>query len=262
MEKPIVVKIGGSTLGSEDTTIADLVTLQRKAVPLVVIHGGGKLITEWLKKMGVPTTFIRGERVTDKTSLEVVNAVLSGLVNKDLVAQINLAGGRAVGICGADGGLVQGSVTEKELGFVGHTQKVDINLLRVLLEAGYIPVISPLSLYSYDRPADAPLLLNNNADIIAGEVAAALKAARLLFLTDVPGILDRQGKMFTGLSVKEAGALIDSGVAGGGMIPKIRACITAATTGGSACIIDGRKTHALINDLSGPTSGTLVRADK
>jgi acetylglutamate kinase len=260
--KPIVVKIGGSTLGSEDTTMEDLVALQKQGKPVVVIHGGGKIITDWLAKMAIPTTFVRGERVTDKASLEVVNAVLSGLVNKDLVSQINNIGGKAVGICGADGGMVQGSVANKEMGFVGHTERVDASLINVLLKAGYIPIISPLSLYSHNRPEGAPGLLNNNADIIAGEIAAAIGASRLIFLTDVPGILNKQGKMFGELSAKEAEDLIASGIAGGGMIPKVRACITAVATTGSACIIDGRKPHALIKDIEGPTSGTIVKSNK
>lgn len=261
-DKAIVVKIGGSTLGSEDTTLEDVVALQKQGKPVVIIHGGGKLITDWLTKLSVPTTFIRGERVTDKASLEVVNAVLSGLVNKDLVSQLNNMGGKAVGICGADGGMVQGSVVSKDMGFVGHTERVDASLIKILLKGGYIPVISPLSLYSHNRPEGAPGLLNNNADIIAGEIAAAIGASRLIFLTDVPGILDKQGKLFTELSVKEAEDLIATGVAGGGMIPKIRACITAVATTGSACIIDGRKPHALTRDLEGPTSGTVVKANR
>jgi acetylglutamate kinase len=262
VNKPIVVKIGGSTLGSEDTTLEDVVALQKQGKPVVIVHGGGKIITDWLTRLNVPTTFVRGERVTDKASLEVVNAVLSGLVNKDLVSQINLIGGKAVGICGADGGMVQGSVANKEMGFVGHTERVDASLIKVLLKGGYVPVISPLSLYSHDRPEGAPGLLNNNADIIAGEIAAAIGASRLVFLTDVPGILDRQGKMYTELSAAEAQGLIASGIAGGGMIPKVRACIQAVSTTGSACIIDGRKPHALIKDLEGPSSGTTVKANK
>lgn len=261
-DKVIVIKIGGSTLGSEDTTLEDVVALQKQGKPVVIIHGGGKLITDWLTKLGVPTTFVKGERVTDKASLEVVNAVLSGLVNKDLVSQLNNMGGKAVGICGADGSMVQGSVVSKDMGFVGHTERIDASLIKILLKAGYIPVISPVSLYSHNRPEGAPGILNNNADIIAGEIAAAIGASRLIFLTDVPGILDKQGKMFNELSVGEAEDLIASGVAGGGMIPKVRACITAVATTGSACIIDGRKPHALTRDLEGPTSGTVVKANK
>ncbi len=262
IDKPIVVKIGGSTLGSEDTTLEDVIALQKQGKPVVIIHGGGKIITDWLKKLNVPTTFVKGERVTDAASLEVVNAVLSGLVNKDLVSQINLMGGKAVGVCGADGGMVQGSVANKEMGFVGHTERVDVNLVKVLLKGGFVPVISPLSLYSHNRAEGAPGLLNNNADIIAGEIAAAIGASKLVFLTDVPGILDKQGKMYAELTATEAQELINSGIAGGGMIPKVRACITAVATTGSACIIDGRKPHALIKDIEGPTSGTVVKAVK
>ena len=250
INKPIVVKIGGSTLGSEDTTLEDVVALQKQGKSVVIIHGGGKLITDWLTKLGVPTTFVKGERVTDKASLEVVNAVLSGLVNKDLVSQLNNMGGKAVGICGADGSMVQGSVVSKDMGFVGHTERVDASLIKILLKAGYIPVISPVSLYSHNRPEGAPGILNNNADIIAGEIAAAIGASRLIFLTDVPGILDKQGKMFNELSVGEAEDLIASGIAGGGMIPKVRACINALEKGVKKThIIDARIPHGLLLEI-------------
>lgn len=259
LEKAIVVKIGGSTLGSEDTTLEDVVSLQKQGRPVVIVHGGGAIITDWLKKMNIKTTFVRGERVTDSASLEVVTAVLAGLVNKDIVASINNLGGRAIGISGADGGLVQNGVENMELGYVGGKARIDLTPLKVLLEAGYIPVVAPVSLYSEGRTEKAPGVLNNNADIIAGEIAATMPAERLIFLTDVTGIYDRQGKLLPLLSPAEAEALIASGVASGGMIPKVRACIKAVSIMGSACIIDGRKPHALIKELEGAGSGTVIR---
>ncbi|MFH0847854.1 MAG: acetylglutamate kinase [Chloroflexota bacterium] len=260
LKDAIVVKIGGSTLGSKDTTLEDIITLQKQGKPVIVIHGGGKIITDWLTRLGVKTNFVQGERVTDAQSLEVVNAVLSGLVNKDLVAQLNNMGGRAVGISGADGALVQGDVANPEMGYVGRTVKVDARLLETLVAVGFIPVISPISLYSQDRQEESPGLLNNNADTIAGEIAEAIGAKTLVFLTDVAGILDKQGKLIPELTPKSAEELIKSGVASGGMIPKIRACARAVRTTGSASIIDGRKPHALIQEMLGSYPGTKVVA--
>ncbi|TET67746.1 MAG: acetylglutamate kinase, partial [Dehalococcoidia bacterium] len=187
MDKVIVVKIGGATLGSHDTTIEDIVSLQQQGRLLVVVHGGGRLVTEWLSKRGISTRFVHGERVTDKATLEMVTAVLAGLANKEIVAAINSLGGRAIGISGVDGGLIQSRIEDIELGYVGTVVKVDTAPLEALLQAGYIPVVSPLSLHSFDKPKDAPPILNINADPVAGEIAAAIGAERLIFLTDVAG---------------------------------------------------------------------------
>ena len=266
--KVILIKIGGSTLGSHDTTIEDLVKLQKQGKPLVVVHGGGKLITEWLEKQGITTRFVQGERVTDKPTLEVATAVLAGLVNKDIVASISGLGGKAVGISGVDGNLIQGKIGDKEKGYVGTTVRVNAEILESLTGAGFVPVIAPIGLNSLDRPSDAPPTLNFNADTVAGEIAAAIGAERLIFLTDVAGINDQSGKLLPRLSPSEAEALIVSGVASGGMIPKIRACLTALASTHSAgsgqapttCIIDGRQPHALLKEIEGKGGGTVIRA--
>jgi acetylglutamate kinase len=258
MNKVIVVKIGGSTLGSHDTTIEDLVELQEQGKSVVVIHGGGALITDWLKKQGVATKFVQGERVTDKPTLEVATAVLAGLVNKDIVASINNLGGSAAGISGVDGNLIEGKISNREKGFVGAVVKVNTGILESMLEAGYIPVIAPIGLNTFDKPEDSPSTLNFNADTIAGEIAAVLDTERLIFLTDVPGISDKSGKLITRLSPDEAEALIGSGVASGGMIPKIRACLASLSGAPSACIIDGRQPHALLNEIENKGGGTVI----
>jgi len=178
MDKPIVIKIGGATFGKRDPILEDIVALQKKGKSLVVVHGGGNMVTEWLKKQGVETKFVRGERVTDKASLDIVAAVLGGLANKQIVATINNLGGRAVGISGVDGGLIQGRVANPEMGYVAQTVKVDPTVINALLQAGFIPVISPITAYTIDRPADAPLMLNINGDPMAGEIAAALGAEK------------------------------------------------------------------------------------
>lgn len=258
MDRPIVIKIGGATLGSHDTTLEDIVQLQKHGKSLVVVHGGGKIITDWLKKQGIETKFVRGERVTDKASLDVVTAVLAGLTNKEIVAAINTSGGRAVGISGVDGSLIQGKIGDIEMGYVGVVVKVDAEPLETLLKAGYVPVVAPVSLHAYDRAPDAPQILNVNADLVAGEIAVAARAETLVFLTDVAGISDKSGKLLERLSAEEAEALIVSGVASGGMIPKIKACLKALAVTPSTRIIDGRQPHALLNEIQGKGAGTTI----
>ena len=255
--KIIVVKIGGATLGNHDTTIEDIVKLQRQAKSLVVVHGGGKLITDWLTKQGISSRFVQGERVTDTATLEVVISVLAGLVNKEIVAAINSRGGQAVGISGVDGALIQSEVENIELGCVGRVVKVDLTLLEALLQSGYIPVVAPLGLNS--RGSLAPQILNINADVVAGEIAAAIGAERLIFLTDVVGVCDQQGKLMPQLSPGEAEALIVSGVASGGMIPKVKACLRALSSTPTTCITDGRQPHSLFKNIEKGSGGTIIK---
>ncbi len=257
--KVIVVKMGGATLGSRDTIAEDLVYLQKQGKKLVVVHGGGKEITRWLSKLGISTRFVEGERVTDLASLEVVTAVLAGLVNKQIVAEINSLGGCAVGLSGVDGALIQGRIKNQESGYTGTVVKIDASLLKVLLGSGYIPVISPVGLYSLDRPSEAPKMLNINGDPVAGEITAVIGAEKLIFLTDVIGISDERGELLPRLSPAQAEALIDSGVISGGMIPKVRACLKALSTALSAHIVDGREPHALVQGIESG-GGTTMEA--
>ena len=258
MNRAIVVKIGGAVFDSRDTTIEDLVRLQQQDKSLVVVHGGGNLITEWLSKQGIPTRFVHGERVTDRATLEVVIAVLAGLANKEIVAAINSSGGRAIGISGVDGALIRSKIKDRELGYVGNVVKVNTVPLEVLLQAGYIPIVSPVSLDSFAESDDATQILNINGDLVAGEIAAAIGAERLIFLTDVAGVCDQSGKLLPRLSSSEAEALIVSGVASGGMIPKVKACLAALSGVSSARIIDGRQPHALLRELEGQGGGTII----
>ncbi len=262
MDKAIVIKIGGSTLGSHDTTLEDIVTLQRQGKSLVVVHGGGKVITDWLARQNIASRFVRGERVTDQPSLEVVVAVLAGLVNKELVAAINGLGGRAVGLSGVDGALIESRIREPEMGYVGSVTNVNTALLQTLLEAGFAPMIAPIGFNPFAQAAGGPQTLNINADTVAGEVAAAVGAERLVFLTDVAGILDQQGKLLPQLSPGEAEALVTSGVASGGMIPKIRACLRALSNTATTCIIDGREPHALLREIEEGNIGTTIKAKR
>ncbi len=254
----IVIKIGGSTLGSHDTTLDDLVTLQKKGVLPVVVHGGGNKITEWLKQMGVSTTFVRGMRVTDAPTLEVVVAVLAGLVNKELVAAITARGGKSIGLSGVDGALIQAKIENPELGYVGEVAKVNTEPVKALLSSGYIPIIAPTGFRVASGDSDPVMLLNLNGDVVASEIAGALKADRLIFLTDVPGVKDSDGKSLPRLSAAEAKSLIASGVISGGMIPKVEACLKALSRVPSAQIIDGRTAGALLSAIKGDAIGTRI----
>ncbi len=256
MSDILVAKIGGSTLGAHDTTLADVVALQRRGVRPLIVHGGGPLISDWLKTHGVPTRFERGLRVTDARTLEVVVAVLAGLVNKRLVAALTAAGGRAVGISGADGGLLKARVLDEKLGHVGEVVEVDTRPLLDLLDDGFVPVVAPIAVeWRGEAPVDQ--LLNINADTAAGAVASALSARWLVFLTDVPGIRGEDGETVANLSPAQAGLLTEAGVIEGGMIPKVEACLQAAASGCRSVIADGRRTGALLEAIEDGT-GTVV----
>ena len=258
MKKIIVIKLGGSTLGSHDTTVADLVTLQKKGVLPVVVHGGGNIVTEWLNQLGTATSFLQGLRVTDTKTLKVVVAILAGLVNKELVAAIQASGGRAIGLSGIDGGLIEAKVKDAEMGYVGEVVKVNPAPLATILEAGFIPIIAPLSLQYPPELGENGFILNVNGDTVAGELAAALRAEKLVFLTDVAGIYSSSGKLIPQLSPREATSLLASGVASKGMVPKIEACLRALSTVPITRIIDGRLSHALIDEVEGKGEGTTI----
>ncbi len=252
----IVVKIGGSTLGNNDTTLEDLVELQKEGKSLVVVHGGGKITSEWLGRLGIPTSFVNGLRVTDAESLKVVATTLSGLVNKELVVAIQALGGKAAGLCGCDGHLLWASIKEPELGYVGEIVSVEPALLKLLLNDGYMPVVAPISFGSVEGKV---MLLNVNGDTAAGEIAVALAAEKLVFLTDVDGIYNGSGKIIPEITVVEAKNMLASGVASGGMVPKIEASLKALATTQVVRIIDGRISHALLHDIAGRAQQTKSR---
>ena len=254
----IVVKIGGSTLGSDDTALQDLVALQRQGVSPVVVHGGGKVITEWMGKQGVRPKFVRGLRVTDAPSMEIVVAVLTGLINKTLVASLLAAGGKAMGISGADGGMLQAQIKEPELGLVGSVVKVNPEPIKAVLGAGCIPVIAPVAVQSSDTSGPSGSFLNVNADTAAGEIAAAFGADRLVLLTDVEGVLDSSRRLIPRLTQRQARGLMHSNLVVGGMVPKLEACLTALKEGSVAQIIDGRRPRALLDALADKALGTRV----
>jgi len=269
----IVVKFGGHAMGEADYVnafAADIALLDQVGARPVVVHGGGPQIGEMLKKLQIESNFIDGLRVTDEATISVVEMVLAGGINKALVAAIARAGGRAVGISGKDGGLItarklmataktEGSAIEQaiDLGFVGEPAHIDTSVLEALSVADLIPVVAPVGSDS------AGETYNINADTAAGAIAAALGATRMLMLTDVAGVLDRNGELITELSVSQAESLICDGTVSGGMIPKVETCINAVLGGAEAAVImDGRAPHALLVELfTEHGMGTFIKAD-
>lgn len=249
-----VIKIGGSTLGSHDTALEDIAGLQAEGKRIVVVHGGGSAATEWLKIHGVTSEFVDGLRVTGPDAIDVVTAVFAGLVNKQLVAGLQSLGARVVGLSGVDGSLLCTRQADERLGFVGEVVSVDRKPIDTLLDAGYMPLISSVGFWG-DEPTR---LMNVNADTVAGEVAAALDAAELVFLTDVAHVRGAEGEALSDLRADEVDALIESGVASGGMIPKLRAGVVAARAGTRCHIVDGREARALRRVLDGRASGTRI----
>ena len=257
-DKPVVVKIGGSTLGSHDTTLEDLVALQKDGVKLIVVHGGGNIISQWMERQGTVPRFVRGLRVTDEQSLEIATAVLTGLVNKQLVASLLTLGGRAIGLSGVDGWLLEAEATDSELGYVGSVTQVNPEPLMLALESGYIPLVAPLGLHRADGTALSGSLLNINGDTVAGELARAIPGERLIFLTDVGGIMDGSGRVIPRLNVRTATVLLRSGVVRGGMIPKLEASLRALEKVAVTHIVDGRRPGVLMECIRGTVAGTQI----
>ena len=249
----IVVKIGGSTLGQHDTSLDEIAALHAEGHKLVVVHGGGATISEWLERAGVPSRFVRGLRITDEATLDVVVAVLAGFVNKRLVAELEARGARATGLSGADGAIIRARRYDPALGFVGEIVAVDADALRAAVQDAVV-VLAPIAI-----EVDGAQLLNINADTAAGEVALALHAERLVFLTDVPGIMDASGAVLSSVGPGEARELLEGGAVSGGMIPKLEAGLRAAAAGVPAAIGDGRQPGALRSLLDGASpTGTRI----
>ncbi len=254
MARTTVVKIGGSTLGSEDTTLQDVVAMHRAGDRPVVVHGGGAMITDWLRRLDIPSQFVDGLRSTNAEAIDVVVGVLRGVVNTQLVGEIVALGGRAVGLSGVDGGLVTAERYDERLGFVGRVTGVNAEVLHGLLDSGVIPVIAPIGLEAPSQP------LNINADTVAGEVARALQADSLVFLTDVEGLLDAAHALVPELTPGRAAELREAGVLAGGMIPKVEACFRAAEAGVTATMADGTVPGMLRRVAAGERVGTRIVA--
>jgi len=253
--KTVVIKIGGSIHG-DGTALEDVVTLARLGVKPVIVHGGGPMITEWQGKMGLEPKFVDGRRYTDEMTLDLARMVLIGKANSDLVAHLVSLGGRAVGLSGIDGGLIRARLRDPKLGLVGEVTHVDLGPVKALMDAGYLVVVAP------SAADDAGQVLNVNADSIAGDIARALGAEKLVMFTDVDGVKDASGNVLSSLTVDRVKALIASGEISGGMIPKVEACVRALDTVSRTHILDGRVPHALLGELFTDAGvGTMITRD-
>ena len=268
----VVVKYGGHAMGEQHLAEGfgrDIALLKQVGINPVVVHGGGPQINAMLQRLAIKSTFVDGLRVTDAAMVEVVEMVLAGTVNKHVAGLITGAGAMAVGICGKDGGMIRarklsrtvrdpGSHIEHvlDLGFVGEPTSIDVSVIHALTGAGLIPVIAPVGI------GEDGQTYNINADTVAGAVAAALGAKRMLMLTDVPGVLDADKKLIPELTIAEVESLCASGVISGGMIPKVETCVNAVKGGvRAAVILDGKQPHACLLEMFLQSGiGTLIRA--
>ncbi|MGK7921591.1 MAG: acetylglutamate kinase [Trichodesmium sp.] len=249
--RKIVVKYGGAAMKDsnlKDKVVRDIVLLYCVGIRPIVVHGGGPEINSWLGKLGIEPQFKDGLRVTDASTMEVVEMVLVGKVNKEIVSLINQAGGRAVGLCGKDANLIKARPEGREgIGFVGEVSNVNIDILESLVDNGYIPVVSSVAV------DDQGQAYNINADTVAGEIAAAMDAEKLILLTDTAGILEdyhNPNSLIVKLDIQEARGLIEKGIVSGGMIPKVNCCVRSLAQGVRAAhILDGRVPHVLLQEI-------------
>jgi acetylglutamate kinase len=268
--KTVLVKYGGHAMGDTalgDSFARDIVLLKQVGINPIVVHGGGPQIGQMLERLKIKSDFIDGLRVTDQTTVEIVEMVLSGSINKQLASAINRAGGTAIGLSGKDGGLIRAKKLERrrrdpesnierllDLGFVGEPEHVNAAMLESFARSDIIPVIAPIGVGAHGET------FNINADTAAGAVAAAARATRFLLLTDVPGVLDREKRLISELAAGQARAMIADGTISGGMIPKVETCLEAVDGGVEAAVIlDGRMEHAILLELFTEGAGTLIR---
>ena len=254
----VVIKLGGHAMGSDEgmeSFARDVVLMRQVGVNPVVVHGGGPMINDMLKRLDIQSEFVNGKRVTDAATMEVVEMVLSGRVNKRIVQAINAQGGRAVGLSGKDAGLMTCTPTDPALGLVGTPSKMDPTILHTLVQSGVIPVIAPLG------GGENGETFNVNGDTAAGAIAGALKADRLLLLTDVQGVKGADGSVITDLTVSQIKELTADGTIAGGMIPKTETALEAMEAGVRAVVIlDGRVPHSVLLELyTPPGAGSIIR---
>lgn len=260
--KTFVVKYGGNAMGDDDmigSFARDIVLMKAVGMNPVVVHGGGPQIGKHLERLGKKSEFIDGMRVTDAETMDVVEMMLGGLVNKAVVNAINQQGGRAVGLTGKDGGLIRAKkmiVPGGDIGQVGEVEAIDPRIVDHLEDGGFIPVIAPVGVGEHGEA------YNINADLVAGKLAGVLKAEKLMLLTNVSGLMDKQGRVLTGLTVAQVNELIADGTIYGGMLPKIACALDAVQSGvKSSVIIDGRLEHAVLLELfTDEGIGTLIKA--
>ncbi len=255
----VVIKLGGHAMGSDEGMelfARDVVLLRQVGVNPVIVHGGGPMINSLLDKLQIKSEFVNGKRVTDAATMEVVEMVLSGMVNKRIVQAINAQGGKGIGLSGKDANLITCEMTDPDLGFVGTPTDVNADMLKNLFEKEFIPVIAPIGAGKNGET------FNINGDTAAGAVAAALKADRLLLLTDVAGVKNAEGVVVTELKAADVEAMTEAGVIAGGMIPKTETAVNAVRGGVRACtIVDGRVPNAVLLELfTDHGAGSMIRS--
>ena len=271
--RTFVIKYGGHAMGDRELAglfASDIVLLKQVGIHPVVVHGGGPQIGQMLERLKIKSEFVDGLRVTDAETVEIVEMVLSGSINKQIVSAINAAGGAAIGISGKDGGLIQAAKLRRtlrdensniekilDLGFVGEPEQINPQILTSLEQSGMIPVIAPIGLGAGGET------YNINADTVAGEIAAALGASRLLLLTDVTGVLDKAGELISDLTLERSREICADGTVSGGMIPKLETCTKAVENGiDAAVILDGRVPHSMLLEIfTDQGIGTLIRRE-
>tara|TARA_B100001142_G_C14251631_1_gene623426 strand:- start:428 stop:1213 length:786 start_codon:yes stop_codon:yes gene_type:complete len=238
MKEIVVIKLGGSTLSEMDNNLKEIADLHISGIPVVIVHGGGALISEWMNKLEIKTDFIDGLRVTDENSIQIVTSILGGLVNKTLVASIINKNCKAIGLSGIDDNIFTAKFLDQTHGYVGNIISTNSEFIELLLNKEYLPVIAPIAI---NNELIDPPLLNINGDIAASALAVSLQADKLIFLTDVDGVLDENSKLISTLNTAQSKSLISNGTAKSGMIPKINSCIDAVESNVESFIINGTK---------------------
>lgn len=257
MKNLSVIKIGGSTIEEWKSSIIFLKSIKDKGIPIIIVHGGGKTVSEWSSKLGIRPEFVKGLRKTDSETLEVACSILAGLINSRLVSNLENLGITAVGLCGVSSKVLVSSPIDDNLGLVGEISKVNPELLIMLLENGYTPVISPLAFNSEAKDFNSEGILNINADFVAAKIAYDLYASKIIYQTDVDGILDHNGRIVPRMTLRQAKDLLNSGVIGGGMIPKLESCISALDRVDHGHIINGYG-DSLLKLFEGQEIGTQI----
>jgi len=251
-----VIKIGGSTINDWDKNLSQLKEVLNFSKSIIIVHGGGKTVSEWGSKLGVRPEFVKGLRRTDNNTLEIAISILSGLVNSKLVSFLNDRKINAVGISGLSGNMIEAQITNKNLGLVGEIKTINSKLIENLLDNHFVPVISPIGINQNSKnPQES--ILNINADFVASHIAKNLNANKLIYQTDVDGIKDQKGRIITKMTLKQAKDLINSGVVVGGMIPKLQSCIDSMQGVDHSHIINGSG-NSLIDIFKGKRIGTEI----
>ncbi len=259
MNKLTVIKIGGSTIEEWDNSLSQVNSIINMGNNVLLVHGGGKTVSEWSARLGIRAEFVRGLRKTDSHTLEVACAVLAGLVNNRLVSTLENIGINAIGLSGVSSKLISAKPVSDELGLVGKVTGINNSILLKLLELGYVPVISPIGFNIESNHVAHEGILNINADFVAAKIASSLKASKIIYQTDVDGILDQRGRIIPRMTLKQAEELLESGIIGGGMIPKLESCIEALEDVERGYIINANS-DSLMKIFEGKEIGTQIHS--